>query len=161
MYYKQFCQSYHIEFVRELIETYRFLYLLFVWVLLFVRREQVDPNTVIYNTMGTTWTTTHNLDQNIINPRPFQKYTHSNELTCLIVQTENVKILVTLCSITIGERSCTSLLHDSSNDRRHFNIFSSSQRGNFFLMKQVYFTIRSRTIPDSYICCWYIDWNAM
>ena len=135
MYYKQFCQSYRIVFVRELIETYSFLYLLFVWVLLFVRREQVDPNTVIYNTMGTTWTTTHNLDQNIINPRPFQKYIHSNELTCLIVQTENVKILVTLCSITIRERSCTSLLHDSSNDRIYFNIFLSSQRSNFFLMK--------------------------
>ena len=135
MYYKQFCQSYHKVFGRELIETYSFLYLLFVWVLLFVRREQVDPNTVIYNTMGTTWTTTHNLDQNIINPRPFQKYTHSNELTCLIVQTENVKILVTLCSITIRERSCTSLLHDSSNDRIYFNIFLSSQRSNFFLMK--------------------------
>ena len=74
-----------------------FLYSLFVWVLLFILREQVDPNTVIYNTMGSTWAITNNSDRDIVVPAPTYYYIHTSEPTCLIVQQAKQKILLSLC----------------------------------------------------------------
>ena len=111
-----------------------FLYLLFVWALLFILREQVDPNTVIYNTMGSTWTITNNSDRDIVVPAPTYYYIHTSEPTCLIVQQANRKYYFHYVQI-IKQHSCTSLLCDSSMTGKTFNKLSSSRKGNSCLHK--------------------------
>ena len=86
----------------ETVETYSFPYLLFV--LQFILREQVNSNTLIYNTMGSTWTITNNLD-----PCISSSWSRPHKLYWVYIHT-------LLCTI-IKHPSCTSLLYDSSTKR--------------------------------------------